>query len=906
MNKSYYWLLLLLALFSPDAFSQSNGSIWTTSKSTLSDNETRLERKSDPYRYKLFDLDLNTLKTQLINAPDRKEPNSGHPVSIDIPTVDGVQSFEVYEASVMTPELQNRFSSIRSYVGQSKNVAGDVIRFSLGQLGFHGMIMSAKNGTQFIDPVSLNSNQYILYKKIDLPAIESPSTCAFEDSIPTEDSIPIGVLNADDSNLRTFRIAISATVEYSRYHFIQAGFTPASPAADRLNAVVSAIAVTLTRNNAIYERELSMEMVLVANNDQLVFIDTDNLSNNDAFDILDENQILIDSVIGAANYDIGHVFTTGAGGLAAGGSVCINGVKAQGVTGSNAPVGDPYDVDFVAHELGHQFGANHTFNGNTGSCQGGNRNANTSYEVGSGTTILAYAGICAPQNVQENSDAYFHQASLNEIWNTINSSQRNCATLTPISNSTPTAEAGPSFTIPANTPYKLTASSTDADGTASHTYTWEQYDRGTTSGLPASTNTTGPLVRSIAGTQNPTRFIPQLSDIVTNGGISTDWEVLPSVTRAMFYRVTVRDNDVRGGQTATDLMRISVLNTAEPFEVTSQNTQGIVWLPNTQETITWDVAGTNAGTIASANVNILLSTDGGENFDTVLASNVPNNGSTSITVPSGIVAPRCRIMVESADNIFFNINSQDFNINANVQVTCNTYASGNLGIVIPDSPGGGTQGTAVRNTIAISDTDVSEEISIIMDVTHPYIGDMLIQVQNPQGEISVLWSNDCVNQDDIRVTFNDNAPAVNCATTTVGPFSPSTPLADLTGSPINGDWIVAMADFGAGDVGAFNSWAVEVCTTTVTALNNPDVDLFRFSLSPNPNNGVFNLDFSTHITGDKSLKLYDLQGKLILERKLNDSASNSIDISNTVANGLYLLEIETNQGKQTKKLIIEK
>ncbi|WAC00948.1 M12 family metallo-peptidase [Lacinutrix neustonica] len=499
------------------------------------------------------------------------------------------------------------------------------------------MFLSAEKGTQFIDPFTKTDNNYIVYSKRDLPALDQYWECHFKDSDYNMDEKTLGdsylLRDTGDGMLRDFRTAIATTVEYSAFHWAAAGLTAGDTEAAKRTAVMAAIVVTMTRNNFVYERDFSITMTLVANNDLVVFINSDNFSNDNANALINESQTVIDGAIGFPNYDVGHTFSTGGGGLAQLNSPCT-GSKARGITGGPSPVGDSYDIDFVAHELGHQFGAPHTFNGNQGNCAGGNRAATNAYEVGSGTTIMAYAGICGSDNVQGNSDAYFHQKSLQMIWDNVSTGNSTCATQTATGNNAPTAEAGNNFVIPISTPYKLTGSSTDPDGTSLHTYTWEQYDLGP-AGLPAETNPSGPMVRSFEGTENPTRYIPRLQDLAISGG-STTWEKLASVARSQDFRLTVRDNDTNGGRTAVDNMSTVTVDTAGPFLVTSQNTTGISWTAGATETITWDVAGTTVNGINTASVNILLSSDGGLTYDRTLATNVPNDGSHDITVPGDV------------------------------------------------------------------------------------------------------------------------------------------------------------------------------------------------------------------------------------------------------------------------------
>ncbi len=274
--------------------------------------------------------------------------------------------------------------------------------------------------------------------------------------------------------------------------------------------------------------------------------------------------------------------------------------------------------------------------------------------------MMSYAGICSPQNIQNNSDDYFHQASLRQIWANITTGNSTCAVLTGTGNTAPIANAGASYHIPISTPYKLTGSSNDFDGTSTHTYNWEQFDLGP-AGTPTETNELGPMLRSFRATASPVRYIPRFQDVIANGGNSTVWEKLASVDRTFNFVLTVRDNDSRGGQTAVDEMTVNTIADAGPFKVTSQNSN-ITWEVGAHKTVTWDVANTNLAPINTSHVNIKMSIDGGVTFPYTLASNVPNNGAYEIVVPAGTVTTKARLMVESIGNIFYNVNSSNFKI----------------------------------------------------------------------------------------------------------------------------------------------------------------------------------------------------------------------------------------------------
>ncbi|MDX1270212.1 reprolysin-like metallopeptidase [Bizionia paragorgiae] len=901
-------VLVAVFLFSLSGFSQKGKGFWNETSLSKVKMKEQVLRKTMPAKAQFYTLNLDALKNELQHAPNRKTTFGPSPVIIDFPTANNTfESFRVKEASVMEKELQDKYPEIRTYIGESVDTPGTTMRFSITNQGLHTMSMSSNNGTQFIDPFSKDGASYIVYAKRDLPALDQVWECAVEgedEAMDLDSNFDYNAYkNANDGKMREYRLAVATTIEYSAFHWQAAGLTAAATEAQKKAAVLAAVVVTINRNNQIYERDLSVTMTLVANNDAIIFINSDNFSNDNAGALINESQTVINSIIQSANYDIGHTFSTGGGGLAALGSVCSLNSKARGITGSPQPVGDAYDVDYVAHELGHQFGAPHTFNGNAGNCGGSNRSASNAYEPGSGSTIMAYAGICAPQNVQGNSDAYFHQKSLQMIFATINNS---CANEITTGNTAPVANAGGDYIIPMSTPYKLTGASTDVDGTATHTYTWEQYDLGP-AGLPTETTTLGPLVRSYPGTSETTRYIPRLEDIAISGGVSTTWEKLSSVQRDLKFRLTVRDNDVVGGQTAVDEMTASVTTAAGPFVVTSQDVTGISWTSGDTETITWDVANTTAAGINVSHVNILLSTNGGLSYDTVLASNVPNNGAYDVTVPS-TVAPFCRVMVEAVGNIFFNVNSKNFSLNSAVTETCNLYESGPLGTAIPDGVATGTgQGQAIGDTINVSEASIigsDTTIKVNVDITHPELSDLVVQLQHPGGAFISLWGFNCVGSSNFDITFAVGAPPVVCGDNITGTYSSSTgDLSTFNGLSAAGDWTLVMADFEVGNTGTFNDWSIELCTTT---LGTDDFALENsFSIYPNPNNGEFNVKFKSE-SNNVTLELFDIRGRSIYTKGYNNSGAfnETINLGN-VQSGMYLLNVNDGSRTFTKKIIVE-
>jgi hypothetical protein len=331
------------------------------------------------------------------------------------------------------------------------------------------------------------------------------------------------------------------------------------------------------------------------------------------------------------------------------GVVCVAGSKGRGVTGSPSPIGDPFVIDYVAHEMGHQFGAHHTFNGDAETCAS-SWYGPTAYEPGSGSTIMAYAGICPPQDLQPHSDAYFHFASLQAIvaYTTLGLGN-SCPLITTTGVVVPAVQAGPgAFTLPQGTPFTLTASATP---TGTPTYCWEESDLGP-QGHPNFPVGNAPIFRSFNPTTSPTRLFPKLVDIL--GNTQTIGEILPSYGRDLSFRVTVRDVQAGGVGVESAAFAVTVTDQAGPFAVTYPNTTGLQLTGGSPLTVTWSVANTNAPPVNSQSVNIHFSSNNGVDFPTTLAAGTPNDGSETVLLPN-VSALLARIRVEAADHVFFDI-----------------------------------------------------------------------------------------------------------------------------------------------------------------------------------------------------------------------------------------------------------
>ncbi len=614
-----------------------------------------------PFAYRTLAIDRGALDTALAAAPleARSQLTGIEGARLTLPRPDGGwDTFHVIESPIMAPELAAEFPEIRTYRIWGVDRRSATGRIDVTPHGFHAMVR-ASDGGYFIDPYSQGDvDHYLSYFVADS---YNPSAATWSCGVKSDEGAFLpgdlaksrseeggdSVKASNGTMLRTYRLALAATGEYTAFH--------GGTVADGMAAIVTA----MNRVNEVYENDVAIRMELIANNSLIVYTNaaTDPFTNNNGFTMLGQNQTNTDSVIGTANYDIGHVFSTGGGGVASLGVPCAAGAKARGVTGLGSPIGDPFYIDFVAHEMGHQWGAPHSFNGNSGSCAGGNRNASTAYEPGSGSTIMAYAGICGAQNLQPHSDPYFHGTSLDSIvgFSTMGNGNT-CAVTTANSNTPPVVNAGADKTIPISTPFSLCGSGSDVDGD-SLTYAWEEFDLGP-AGAPASPSGNAAIFRSFNPVDRPYRTFPKESDLLA--GTSTIGEILPSYARTLNFRLTARDNRAGGGGINDDSMQVTVSDVGGPFLVTTPNTAGVTWTSGSTQSVQWDPAGTTAAPISCSRVVIMLSLDGGMTYPLTLLD-TPNDGSQPVMVPN-VATTMARVQVRCSGRAFFDVSDADFSI----------------------------------------------------------------------------------------------------------------------------------------------------------------------------------------------------------------------------------------------------
>ncbi len=645
--------------------------------------------------------------------------NGGVGTVLDIPLGNGeFERFTLLGNSSMHPNLAARFPEIKTFNIVSATNPGTWGKLDISPQGVRIMIGVAGSKTVFIDPAFRNDTEaYIVYTR-DMYVATKEATCLVSGEAgkySTEDAKSAASFN--DCELKTYRLAVAATGEYTQFH----GGTVAQ--------ALAAMVTSVNRVNMVYELDFGVTLELIENTDDIIYTNfsTDPYTNGSPGDMIVENQTNINNVIGFSNYDIGHVFGTNSGGLAGLGVVC-GGSKARGVTGSGAPIGDSFDIDYVAHEMGHQFGATHTFNN---SC-GGNRTNSTAVEPGSGSTIMAYAGICNP-NIQNNSDDYFHGTSMRQIGLEIES-HNNCPVITGIDNVAPQiTSVTTDIFIPASTPFALTAQASDMDEDDVLTYCWEQMDTDISEQPPLASSDEGPNFRSFDPELSPTRYFPRLSALASSP--SQTWERLPGVSRIMEFRVSVRDNAVGAGCTQYEDAEVTVVGEAGPFRVSYPSVTGIEWDAFTTETVLWDVASTDLAPINCELVDIYLSVDGGDSYPIVLVENVPNTGSAQISVPNNFTND-ARVMVMNDAGTFFDISNNDFSIN------------------------GISEGFYFTNTTPIINSCIGEEV--VFNFGAEGVGDFSesieLSIQNPPvGVITTFGSNTILPGESTTLTLSNTS-----------------------------------------------------------------------------------------------------------------------------------------------------
>ena len=619
--------------------------------------KTNLKRIAIPKIYVSLQLDTNALVQFLRSLPTEKTvTNRKATPSIAVPMPDGTTAyFHIWESNVLAPELAAEFPNLKTFTGQGITDPAATIKLDWTEMGLHAQILSSITGSFYIDPYAQGAlTDYISYFVNDL---DRPNfNCETKPSKVSQDKAILKILSEQcvGKQLRTYRLAVACTGEYAK-----AATGLSTPT---VTQTLSTIVTTINQVNGIYEKELAIRLTLIADESKIIFTNpaTDPFFNNNNKNILiDESQHVIDSAIGSANYDMGHTFCTASGGLSYLGVCCKAENKAGTASGTPSPTGIAF-VEIVAHETGHSLWATHTFNSEYYPC-GGQGTKGSNVEPGSGSTIMSYAGNCAPDILQNFNDFQFHAYSFRQIIiNAFAGPASTCGTFTATGNTPPVVNAGGHYIIPKSTPFVLTGTASDADGDAL-TYSWEEMDYGGPFGYSKNPSGNAPLFRSFLPVNTPVRYFPKLSDVI--GNTTTIGEILPSYSRTVRFALTARDNQAGGAGVCFDTTSIVIDAIAAPFAITYPSAIGIEWFVNDLRVITWDPSTTAVAPINASMVKIQLSTDGGYTWPVTLLNATPNDGVEQIQVPNN-TSTQARIRIVAIGNIFYNISNNNFNIKA--------------------------------------------------------------------------------------------------------------------------------------------------------------------------------------------------------------------------------------------------
>ncbi len=693
--------------FSP----QSSDALWRDVSPEKLLSEQQRQTAGRPNKYRLLSLDTIHLQSLLRRAP--REFTADDAPIISLPMPDGsMLRFKIYDSPVMEQSLASRFPQIRTFTGQALDGSAVTTRFDWTPQGFHAILLTAR-GTVLIEPDGPNqTSSYIAYFQGDLPA--GSMECNVDTSTQEDPLVAVkqfgerANLFSSGSALRTYRLAVATTAEYTQAY---GGGT--------VGGGLAAVTTTVNLVNAVFERDVAVRLVLIANEDQIIFTDSvsDGYTSDNVNSLISENQAKLDAVIGSANYDIGHVFDgrlLGGGfqfqGLASLGVACRTGVKGRGVNiVKSLQPSNTIAYYSAAHEMGHQFGASHTFNATSGTC-GPQRASASAYEPGTGSTIMGYRFACAPEDLMSG-DTYFHTASIEQIVNyTTGVNGGSCPVTTPTGNNIPTVDAGLSYNIPQSTPFTLTATGSDPDGD-SLTYTWEEFDLGTP-GPPNTDDGSRPIFRSLPPSTSPARSFPSSVNVICPQCVTLG-EALPVTQRTMHFRATVRDNRAGGGAASSDETTVNVQTAAGPFTVNQLGT----WNVHTQQTVTWNPANTNSAPVSCDTVRISLSRDNGNTFPIILVNSTPNDGSETITVP-GAPGASARVKVEAVGNIFFNVSPEftiigpeDLNFSSSNYQVNETFGSANVTVNRGDTSGAATVNYRTSDAAGLTNCTISNGLA---------------------------------------------------------------------------------------------------------------------------------------------------------------------------------------------------
>ncbi|PQJ73150.1 hypothetical protein BTO14_07720 [Polaribacter butkevichii] len=831
------------------------------------------------FDYKKLSTALNNTKG--LNTLSKKEKNI-----IYFPNANGtLERFKITELSVMQNAMQKKYTAIKSYVGYGIDTPSNYLRFSLSpNKGFSGVLLASDHSVFYQPNTHLKNSFSILHSPSDEMLL--PFSC--KTSVKNNNLKQKGILKKNSSQKRVFTLALSVTGEYSSFH------------GNSLADVNAALVASLTNINAVFERDFNVSFVLAENNDAIIYLDEETDPYSDfSSEYGEELQQNLDEVIGDSNYDLGHLLSAVGieGNANCIGCICESGKKGSAYSSSNTPTGFYFDFSLLAHEIGHQLGANHTWTA------GGNEGTKVQVEPGSGSTIMGYSGLGKSSNIQLANDAYFHGISIEQIKNTLNNTS--CGTTNVLNNNSNTTNTRTDLLLPIGTPFKLSALPNNQN---KQTYCWEQInDNGakTVYPNPDLKDPDAVLFRSYPPTTNSVRYFPNLTDL-RFGLNSTQWEKIPNVSRSANFRLTTRENIPLEAVTTFDDIKITFDDAYGPFKIINFAEDNITIAKGSSQTIKWQVNNTNK-LLGAEQLNLLLSTNGGISYDIVIAKNIPNNGAYTFNIPN-ITSSECRFMLEASNNNFFAINKKTIAINVALFSNCTNYESEqNLDLQIFNEDQ--ILPFIVTHTITVPESIIISDINIGVNIAHPNIGDLKITIKSPKGtEITLKTRNSCSIEKNLITVFDDESIAFNClkSGSNIRQKSLNDALSTFNNEDAKGDWTIELTDIGLENYAVLNSWFIELCKKEEKNVIFKD-DVFKdFVVFPNPNSGNFSIKAKAlHSYKKLNIDLFNINGQLIYSKYLPEVTFLNENISILrLKPGVYFLRITDSNNSYSKKIII--
>lgn len=887
MKKMYTLILIALIIFSAHTNAQHQNAFWEPIE--LSSTKINNGHEEElPLKFQGFQLrDREKFENLLDLAPARfSTENQQTIIEIEIPFPDGShEKFRIYNTPVIGAQLAAAYPRLKTFTGINGRDPNVVAKITSTPHGFFAMVLGSASGTFFLHPFNVKTNQYYSFYKKDAVNLNIPYTCETEDfdfaeKIPTTKNIA-----NTDCQFRQYRLALACTGEYA-----QLADDGDDTNGDVVADVLADMVIITNIINGIFEREVGVTMVIIDRNEEIIFTDPDtDLYQNNMSTLPAENRTAMQVFIGNDAFDIGHVITDRGGGRAFVRGPC-QGAKAAGASGRSRRPIDLFALNIVGHEMGHQFGGRHT---HSNDC---NRNETASYEPGSGSTILSYAGICRPF-VESVPDDYFHAISIQQMREFITTGGSECPVFLDTENAAPTVDAGSDYIIPASTPFILEGSASDADGD-SISYSWEQWDREFAVQPPSPLSTQGPSIRSFPATPDSFRYVPRLE--VLRDGVANVWEVLSSVSRDLNFRLTVRANNGIYGCTSEDDMKVSVDESSGPFVINTPDSTRI-WGVGELETITWDVSNSDQAPVNCANVDIYYSTDKGQTYPFLFAENVPNTGIYEFIVPE-INNVSIRFMIRCAGNIFFTLSNTD--------IYTGDRANCEAAIMSTDVPLTITsQGTpTVESTI---DIDVDRKVRTVNVVNlsgeHAFISDLEFKLISPSGTTLDLISQKCGTGSRFFLTLSDAGASLDCPINDGQIIMPENNLSGFADESALGTWTLQVVDAFDDDGGVLEAWGLEICYKEegLVSTKNQQLESASLLLTPNPAQDQLMIAATFTEVFEGQLQIINLMGQVIHQIPVNatDRFQQKVSLMD-LSDGVYFTKLTNIKGDHlTQKFV---